>query len=68
VLWQLCDCVAGLQLNGAGHICINCVCPISFLSPLQQYGDHLYEEKDFDGSIVQYAHTIGYIPSSTVIT
>jgi hypothetical protein len=35
---------------------------------LQQYGDHLYEEKDFDGSIVQYAHTIGYIPSSTVIT
>lgn len=34
----------------------------------QQYGDHLYEEKDFDGAIVQYAHTIGYIPSSSVIT
>jgi hypothetical protein len=34
----------------------------------QQYGDHLYDEKDFDGSIVQYCHTIGYIPSSSVIT
>lgn len=34
----------------------------------QRYGDHLYEEKDFDGSIVQYGHTIGYIPSSSVIT
>lgn len=40
--------------------CLLCLC--------QQYGDHLYEEKDFDGSIVQYAHTIGYIPSSSVIT
>lgn len=34
----------------------------------QQYGDHLYEEKDFDGSIAQYSHTVGYIPSSSVIT
>jgi hypothetical protein len=39
-----------------------------FCPCLQQYGDHLYDEKDFDGSIVQYAQTIGYIPSSSVIT
>lgn len=42
--------------------------PHPFYFVCQQYGDHLYEEKDFDGSIAQYSHTVGYIPSSSVIT
>eukprot|EP01034_Spumella_vulgaris_P026929 gene26929-33580_t len=31
------------------------------------YGDHLYSKNEFDLAIVQYSHTIGYIPPSYVV-
>jgi hypothetical protein len=36
------------------------------ISP-QLYGDHLYSKNEFDLAIVQYSHTIGYIPPSYVV-
>eukprot|EP01039_Chlorochromonas_danica_P001618 gene1625-1767_t len=34
----------------------------------QAYADHLYGKHDYEGAIQQYIHTIGYLPSSYVIT
>lgn len=34
----------------------------------KKYGDYLYEDGDFDGAIMQYCHTIGYVPTSSIIT
>jgi len=31
------------------------------------YGDHLYEKGDYDGSLRQYARTIGHVEPSYVI-
>lgn len=33
----------------------------------QQYGDHLYNKRDFAGAVEQYAKTIGYLEPSYVI-
>jgi hypothetical protein len=33
----------------------------------KMYADHLYKKNDFDGSITQYCHTIGFVQPSYVI-
>lgn len=33
----------------------------------KMYADHLYKKNDFDGAIIQYCHTIGFVQPSYVI-
>lgn len=43
-------------------------CEVTALIGLyESYADYLYQKGDFDGAMVQYCHTIGYIQPSTVI-
>ncbi|KAF0695239.1 Aste57867_13931 [Aphanomyces stellatus] len=39
----------------------------SIMDIFRAYGDHLYQKGDFDGSLRQYARTIGYVEPSYVI-
>jgi hypothetical protein len=41
--------------------------PAEIMKLYKQYADYLHSKGDFDASIVQYAHTIGYIPPSYVV-
>lgn len=41
--------------------------PIEVMKLYEMYAQYLYRKKDFEGSIVQYCHTIGYVQTSAVI-